>query len=85
MYSFPNFEPDSSEKLLQISSRESQYIQDFVEGGIRASKQIFFQNVSGKTRLMKLLLLTRNTHHLKGFGVFLDTRRHRNWAHKIVS
>ena len=56
---------DSSEKLLQRGRGKSQYICDFGKGGIHATKHIFFQKVSAG--LMKLLLVTRNSHHHGGF------------------
>ena len=43
---------DSSEKLLQTGSGKGQYICDFGEGGIHATKHVFFQKFSAS--LMKL-------------------------------
>ena len=44
---------------------EGQYICDFGEGGVHAVKHICFQKVS--TGLVRLLLVTRSSHHHKGF------------------
>ena len=44
---------------------KGQYTCDFGEGGIRAVKHICFQKVSAS--LVKLVLVTRNSHHHEGF------------------
>ena len=38
--------PQIAEKLLQKGREKDQYIRDFDEGGIHATKDIFFQKVS---------------------------------------
>jgi len=49
----------------EAAEGKGQYIRDFGEGGVRGTKQIFFQKVS--TSLVKLFLVTRNSHHHEGF------------------
>ena len=40
--------PQIAEKLLQKGREKDQYIRDFDEGGIHATKDIFFQKVSDR-------------------------------------
>ena len=56
----------------------------FGEWKIHAIKNIFFfQKVS--TRLVKPLLVMRNSVTLEKFSALLDTRRYKDWAHKTSS
>ena len=61
--------PQSSERLSQRGNKQrSAYNVILLKGGIHSIRHIFAQKVS--TRLMKLLLVTRNSHRHEGFQCF---------------
>ena len=43
--------PQIAEKLLQKGREKDKYIRDFDEGGIHATKDIFFQKVSDRAHM----------------------------------
>ena len=72
---------DSSEKLLQRGGKE--VICDFSEGRVHAIKHIFLQKISATTSHMKVTASHKK--HTLTMKAFLDMKRCKNRAHKIVS
>ena len=67
---------ESSEKLLQRSKGECQYIWNSGEGEVHAIKHFFF---------FFLQVSASQEEQMSPWSAFLDMRRYKNWAHKISS
>ena len=75
-YSLGHSISDRSEKLLQKDRGKVNINMLLVKGKHMQSNTYFCR---------RFLLATRSTHHLEEFSAFLDTRRCKNWVHKIRS